>query len=192
MRERARKLAWLGQSETAAEDLTVIDVALLGRLPHQAWLGSPSAQDLAAVERALRATQAWDWRFRPLAQLSGGERQRVLLARALAVEAQVLLMDEPLANLDPPHQSDWLCVAQSLVDLGTTVVSVLHEITMALHADDMVILKNGAIAHHGACVDPATHRALEAVFDKRISIHAIDSQWVALPVAVPHIRTPFR
>lgn len=192
VRERARQLAWLGQSETAADDLTVIDVALLGRLPHQPWLGSPGAQDLAAVERALRATQAWDWRFRPLAQLSGGERQRVLLARALAVEAQVLLMDEPLANLDPPHQSDWLCVAQSLVDLGTTVVSVLHEITMALHADDMVILQNGTITHHGACADATTHRALEAVFDRRISIHAIDGQWVALPVAVPHLHAPHR
>ena len=189
-RQRARQLAWLGQSETAAEDLTVIDVALLGRLPHQPWLGSPSAQDLAAVERALQATQAWDWRFRPLSQLSGGERQRVLLARALAVEAQVLLMDEPLANLDPPHQSDWLCVAQSLVDMGTTVVSVLHEITMALHADDMVIMQAGTITHHGACTNAATHRALETVFDHRIAVHCIDSQWIALPVAVPHIRSP--
>jgi iron complex transport system ATP-binding protein len=187
-RKRACQLAWLGQSETAAEDLTVLDVALLGRLPHQPWLGSPGAHDLAAVERALRATQAWDWRLRPLSQLSGGERQRVLLARALAVEAQVLLMDEPLANLDPPHQSDWLCVAQSLVDAGTTVVSVLHEITMALHADDMVILQNGTVTHHGACADASTRSALEAVFDHRIAIHAMDGQWAALPVAVPHIR----
>jgi iron complex transport system ATP-binding protein len=187
LRQRACQLAWLGQSESAAEDLTVLDVALLGRLPHQPWLGSPSAQDLAAVERALRATQAWDWRFRPLSQLSGGERQRVLLARALAVEAQVVLMDEPLANLDPPHQSDWLCVAQSLADRGTTVVSVLHEITMALHAEDMVIMQGGAVVHHGACADVVTHHALEAVFDHRISIRTIDGQWVALPVAVPHI-----
>jgi iron complex transport system ATP-binding protein len=167
-RERARQLAWLGQNETSADDLTVWDVAMLGRLPHQAWLAPPSAADHAAVEQALRATRAWDWRQRALGQLSGGERQRVLLARALAVQAQVLLMDEPLANLDPPHQADWLDVVRALVAEGKTVVSVLHEITMALQADTMVVMAGGRITHQGACADLATHRALEDVFDGRL------------------------
>jgi iron complex transport system ATP-binding protein len=129
----------------------------------------------------LRATQAWEWRDRPLAALSGGERQRVLLARALAVEAQVLLMDEPLANLDPPHQADWLKLVRALVDEGKTVVSVLHEISFALHADDMVVMAQGRVCCHGRCDDPQTHRALEAVFDHRISILPLQGQWVALP-----------
>jgi iron complex transport system ATP-binding protein len=116
-----------------------------------------------------------------LGQLSGGERQRVLLARALAVQAQVLLMDEPLANLDPPHQADWLAVVQGLVAQGTAVISVLHEISMALHADEMVIMANGRVTHQGRCADAATHRALEDVFDRRIAIHALGAQWVALP-----------
>ncbi len=180
-RQRAQHLAWLGQNEASGDDLTVWDVAMLGRLPHQAWLSPPSAADLVAVERALRATQAWDWRARSLGQLSAGERQRVLLARALAVQAQVLLMDEPLANLDPPHQADWLSIVQMLVKQGKTVVSVLHEIGMALHADDMVVMAQGRITHRGACADPATHRALEAVFDHRIAVHALQGQWVALP-----------
>ncbi len=181
---RAQQLAWLGQSETPGDDLTVWDVAMLGRLPHQPWLAAPSDADRLAVEHALKATQAWDWRGRTLGVLSGGERQRVLLARALAVEAQVLLMDEPLANLDPPHQADWLCMVRALVDQGKTVVSVLHEISMALHADDMLIMSRGAITHQGPCADVATHRALEAVFDQRVSIHAIGAQWVALPKTV--------
>ena len=185
-RERARQLAWLGQNETSGDDLTVLDVALLGRLPHQAWLAAPNAADHTAVEQALRATQAWDWRHRTLGQLSGGERQRVLLARALAVQAQVLLMDEPLANLDPPHQADWLEVVHCLRLAGTTVVSVLHEITMALHADQMVIMAQGRVTHQGDCADVATHRALEAVFDQRITIHPLAGQWVALPKATPN------
>jgi iron complex transport system ATP-binding protein len=180
-RMRARQLAWLGQNEGSGDDLTVLDVAMLGRLPHQPWLAAPSAADHAAVEQALRATQAWDWRARTLGQLSGGERQRVLLARALAVQAQVLLMDEPLANLDPPHQADWLMVVHGLIEQGKTVVSVLHEISFALHADQMVVMDQGRVTHQGACAEGATHRALEAVFDHRIAILALDHQWVALP-----------
>jgi iron complex transport system ATP-binding protein len=180
-RKRAQQLAWLGQNESSADDMVVLDVVMLGRLPHQAWLAAPNASDMAAVERALRYTQAWDWRHRPLGQLSGGERQRVLLARALAVEAQVLLMDEPLANLDPPHQADWLCVVEALLAHGTTVVSVLHEITVALHAHDLVVMRDGRITHHGPTHDSMTHDALKRAFDNRIAIHAVAGQWVALP-----------
>ena len=180
-RDRARQLSWLGQNESSADDLTAYDVAMLGRLPHQAWLAPPSAADHAAVERALKTTQAWDWRGRPLGQLSGGERQRVLLARALAVEAEVLLMDEPLANLDPPHQTDWLLMVRSLVASGKTVVSVLHEISLALQADELVVMDKGRVTHQGVCVDAATHRALEAVFDHRITVLHLAGQWLALP-----------
>ena len=180
-RERARRLAWLGQGEQGADDLSVWDVAMLGRLPHQPWLAPPSGADRVAVEQALRATQAWDWRERPLGALSGGERQRVLLARLLAVQAEVMLMDEPLANLDPPHQADWLLLVRELVARGKTVVSVLHEIGMALHADQMVVMAQGRVHHQGACDDPATHQALEQVFDHRIAIHPLGDQWVALP-----------
>jgi iron complex transport system ATP-binding protein len=180
-RTRALHMAWLGQNESTGDDLRVWDVAMLGRLPHQSWLGATSPADHAAVEQALRATQAWDWRERALGQLSAGERQRVLLARALAVQAQVLLMDEPLANLDPPHQADWLELVRALVKQGRTVVSVLHEITMALHADTMVVMAQGRIAHHGPCADAQTHRAVEQVFDQRLAIHALAGQWVTLP-----------
>ena len=90
-------------------------------------------------------------------------------------------MDEPLANLDPPHQADWLQTVRALVAQGKTVVSVLHEISMALQADELLVMAEGRITHQGICADPATHRALEAVFDQRIAIHAIGSHWVALP-----------
>ena len=183
-RARAQQLAWLGQGgagEGSADDLLVYDVAMLGRLPHQRWLAAPSPADHAAVERALRSTQAWDWRERPLGQLSGGERQRVLLARALAVEAEVLLMDEPLANLDPPHQADWMHTVRALVADGRTVVSVLHELSMALASDQLVVMAEGRVVHNGPCDDPATHAALQQVFDQRVHIHRVADQWIALP-----------
>ena len=183
-RERARQLAWLGQNETSADDLSAWDVVMLGRLPHQDWLAPPNEQDQVAVERSMRYTQSWEWRARAVSQLSSGERQRVLLARALAVEAKVLLMDEPLANLDPPHQADWLCVVEALLAHGTTVVSVLHEISIALNANRLVVMREGRVVHHGASADPATHAALCQAFDNRIAIHPLNGQWVAL-TAIP-------
>ena len=179
--QRALQLSWLGQGEASTLDLRVWDVAMLGRMPHQSWLGAPSAQDAQMVEAALKATQSWDWRERTLGELSGGERQRVLLARAMAGNASIMLMDEPLANLDPPHQVDWLEQVYCLLAQGTTVVTVLHEIGMALHADDIVVMCEGQVVHHGAGSDAATHAAIEAVFGQRIRIHALDGQWVVLP-----------
>lgn len=180
-RECAQTLVWLGQNETAAEDLGAYDIAMLGRIPYQGWLAPPSAADHAAVEHALRTTQAWEYRTRSLGSLSGGERQRVLLARALASDAQVLLMDEPLANLDPPHQADWLAIVRALATKGTTVISVLHEISMALNADDMVIMADGRVTYEGRCADTKTHRALEAVFSHRVAVVSVADHWIALP-----------
>lgn len=184
-RERARQLAWLGQQEGGGEDLRVWDIAMLGRLPHRPWLAAPSAQDQAIVADALRAMQAWSLRERRLGELSGGERQRVLLARLLAVQAPVLLMDEPLAHLDPPHQADWLATVRALVAGGSAVVSVLHELNMALLADDILIVHAGRVVHHGLAASSDTHRALQAAFDHRIAIHPIGRHWVALPQTQP-------
>jgi iron complex transport system ATP-binding protein len=91
-----------------------------------------------------------------------------------------------LANLDPPHQVDWLEQVRCLTAQNTTVVSVLHEIGMALHADDLVVMQAGRVVHHGACNQPDTHRAVEAVFDHRIAIRALDGEWVAVPRSGTH------
>ena len=181
-RQRARQLVWMGQNEAATESFTVGAIAMLGRMPHQGWLAVATDADHSAVEQALRTTGAWEWRFRPLASLSGGERQRVLLSRALATQSDVLLFDEPLTSLDPPHQADWLRTVRELVASGKTVVSVLHEMVFALQANTLVVMAGGEIMHQGSCSDEATHRKLEVVFDHRIAVHTIAGSWVALPV----------
>lgn len=182
-RERARALAWLGQGQEVPEDLSVFDLVMLGRLPHQGWQAHASAGDLAAVRGALAAVDMAASEARALGTLSGGERQRVLLARALAVQAPVLLMDEPLLHLDPPHQALWWQQVRGLVARGGTVVSVLHELTLALQADELVVMQAGRIAHHGPCAQAATREAVEAVFDQHLVIREVDGQWVALPRA---------
>ena len=180
-RERAQRLAWMGQDEGVSDDLCVWDIAMLGRAPHQGWWGAVTVEDERIVRACLETLQVWDLRHRSLHRLSNGERQRVLLARLWAVQAEVMLMDEPLANLDPPHQVDWLRQVRALVRQGRTVVSVLHEIGMALHADSLVVMREGRVVHHGAPCDAATRQAVEEVFDQRIRILSVDGQWVVLP-----------
>ncbi|MCE4537904.1 ABC transporter ATP-binding protein [Pelomonas sp. P7] len=180
--ERARQLAWMGQQESGADDLTALDVVMLGRLPHRPWLTPPTAADRAAAEAAMQATQSWAWRDRRLGSLSGGERQRVLLARVLAVDAPLTLMDEPLAHLDPPHQADWMALVRGRAAAGHGVVSVLHELHLALQADHLVLMADGRIVHTGAPADPATHDAMKRVFGPRLHIVQIEGRWVALPL----------
>ncbi len=179
--ELARHRAWLGQQEPGSEDLRGLDVALLGRLPHQRWWQGPTAGDVQAAEQALRDSGTWALRERRLGELSGGERQRLMLARAWSVQAPLLLMDEPLAHLDPPHQADWLAQVRRHCAQGHAVVSVLHELNMALSADWLLLLREGRLVHAGAPTDEATRLALEAVFDQRVVVHAVGSRWVALP-----------
>jgi iron complex transport system ATP-binding protein len=184
-KDLSKKLAWLdqgvSQSEEFGDALSVYDTVMLGRLPHQGWLHLPSEADHITVEKVLQQTDAWHLRHRPLQQLSGGELQRVLLARLLAVDSDILLMDEPLANLDPPHQADFLKWQDNLLAQGKTLVTVLHEIHFALRADYLVMLNKGKVHFQGSSQDPKTHQALIALFDGRIRLEKLGNDWVALP-----------
>ena len=184
IKRRAQQIAWLEQA-TATPDsldfgLRVYDIAMLGRLPHQNWLSIPSTQDHLMVEQAMRQTGVWNLRERFFSQLSGGERQRVLLARLFAVQADILLMDEPIANLDPPHQADWLQWQSALSDQDKTSITVLHEIQFALQADNLILLGNKGLHHQGKSDDPLTHQALIDLFDGRIELAKLGNRWVAL------------
>jgi ABC-type cobalamin/Fe3+-siderophores transport system ATPase subunit len=184
-KDLAKKIAWLDQDSNTLEEfgdsLSVYDTVMLGRIPHQEWLHLPSKTDHIEVEQALQQTDVWHLRRRPLQQLSGGERQRVLLARLIAVDSNILLMDEPLANLDPPHQADFLKCQNHLLTQGKTLVTVLHEIHFALRADHVVMLNKGKLHFQGGSQEPETHKALIALFDKRIRLEKLGTDWVALP-----------
>ena len=179
--ERARKIAWLTQQGNTTGDLTAREIVRLGRLPHLGIVGSPAAADEDAVDRAMEEAECAAWRDRRPQQLSGGEQQRVLLARALAVEAPLLLLDEPTTHLDPPHQASLARLFRRRAATGTTVISVLHDLSLALVADRLVLLERGRVRAQGTAGDPALHAALVDTFGGAVRIQQVGDRWVAFP-----------
>lgn len=177
-RERARRLAWLAQ-DSASTDLTGGEVVSLGRFAHGGWLGTRQVEDDQAIRLAMRATGAEEWALRRLSSLSGGERQRVYLARALAVEASVLLLDEPTTHLDPPHQEDVVRLLRGQAHDGVCVVSAIHDLSLALAADQLIVIGPRGLVGHGSVADALAGDWLSTAFNTRVDIidHAGTHLW---------------
>jgi iron complex transport system ATP-binding protein len=182
---RAQQLAWLAQSAETEGELAVHDVVMLGRLPHHGWLGAPTAADQAAVRAAMQDTACSHLGTRRLSELSGGERQRVLLARALAVGAGVLLLDEPTTHLDAPHQRQLLQCLRARAQAGAAVLAVLHDLNLALAADRVLVMQAGRLVADGAPADAALRAALVDVFEGAFSIQSVATaqglRWAVVP-----------
>ncbi len=164
-RELARQMAYLAQNGTAHWPLTVERLVRLGHLPHrQSWRG-PDPQDDAVVARVLAATDVTHLRDRTIGTLSGGERVRALMARALAVEAPILLVDEPVAALDPYHQLEVMELLRRTAHGGTAVVAVLHDLTLAARfCDRLMLLRAGHVLVEGVPAAVLTAPNLAAAF----------------------------
>ncbi len=194
-RSRAQALAWLpqqGQGGQAGEggdgEMAVRDVVQLGRLPRHGLFGAPDAADAAAVAAALAETDSSAHAGRRLGSLSGGERQRALLARALAVQAGVLLLDEPTAHLDAPHQRQLLRGLVARARGGAAVAAVLHDLNLALAADRVLLLDGGRLVADGAPSDPVLQARLIQVFEQAFSIETVqvaDAARGGMPATTP-------
>ncbi|HEY0821099.1 MAG TPA: ABC transporter ATP-binding protein [Rhizobacter sp.] len=179
-RERAQRIAWLAQQGEATGELTAREVVQLGRLPQLGLFAEPGPRDHAIVARAMADAECEDWAERRLHELSGGERQRVLLARTLAVDAPILLLDEPTTDLDPPHQVALVRLFQRLAR-ERTVVSVLHDLSLALQADHLVVMRAGRVHAIGPAGDAGVHAALQEVFGHALRIERLGERFVAMP-----------
>jgi iron complex transport system ATP-binding protein len=183
IRERARRFAYLPQGHVIHWQLPVRDIVALGRYPHGATDPSRLApHDAQAIERAMLATETTALAERPVTEISGGERSRVVLARVLAVEAPVILADEPTASLDPHYQIEVMRLLRRAADAGTLVIAVTHDIGLAARfADTVLVLAQGRLVAAGPSEDALAPAVLADVF----RVDAFRGERDGKPVIVP-------
>jgi len=182
LRERARRFAYLPQGHLVHWPLPARDIVALGRYPHGATDPARlTARDADAVLRAMQATDVVELGERRVTELSGGERSRVALARVLAVEAPIILADEPIASLDPRHQLDVMKSLRTAADAGVLVIVVTHDLGLAARfADHVIVLSEGRLASQGAAADALSEDVMRDVF--RISAYRAEYQREAVIV----------
>ncbi|MFD1594771.1 ABC transporter ATP-binding protein, partial [Haloplanus litoreus] len=170
-RAASRLVATVPQSTASTFEFDVRRIVSMGRTPHVARLGSRTPADRRAVEEAMDRAAVADLADRPVTEVSGGERQRVFLARALAQDTPVLLLDEPTSDLDVNHQVRTLELVADLVDEGRTVVAAIHDLDLAArYCDELRLLAGGSIRAAGTPESVLTGSAIEAAFDARATV----------------------
>jgi iron complex transport system ATP-binding protein len=182
-RARAQLIAFVPQTPVIPIGITVLDYVLLGRTPHISYFGTEQASDLEAAGEALELLDLVRFAPRELASLSGGELQRVLLARAIAQQAPVVLLDEPNTALDIGHQQDVLDVIDRLRhERDLTVVSTMHDLTLAgLYAHRLVLLSAGRVVAEGDPATVLTEDNLERYYGARVRVIHEEGGLVVVP-----------
>ncbi len=171
--ERARKAAFVRQTTALDFDFNVTDLVLLGRMPGKRWTQPYTDEDRRRALDALAEVDLLHLRDRSATALSGGELQRVLLAQALARDAELLMLDEPTAHLDVHHQHRFLERAALRRAGGCTVVGVFHDLELAARfCDHLVALRDGCTVAAGAPAAVLTPDLLADVFRMRARVHA--------------------
>ncbi|MDR2886883.1 MAG: ABC transporter ATP-binding protein [Bacteroidales bacterium] len=168
----ARKVAYVPQSESRQAPATVFDTVLTGRKPYIGW--KPSESDLHIAARALELLDMEHLAMKRTDELSGGQRQTVMIARALAQEPEILLLDEPTANLDVRHQMEVMEVLKKLSAQGITIVIAIHDINMAFrYAGVIMMLKEGRVFSCGPR-ETVTAVMIEELYGIKASIITVD------------------
>jgi iron complex transport system ATP-binding protein len=182
LRERARRFAYLPQGHVVHWPLPARDIVALGRIPHGATDPARlTPKDAEAVQRAMQATDVVGFSERRVTELSGGERSRVALARVLAVEAPVMLADEPTASLDPRYQIDVMTNLRNAADGGMLVIVVTHDLGLAARfADTVLVLSEGRLVSTGGPAEALSEKVMSDVF--RISAYRAEHRREAVIV----------
>ncbi len=161
-RALAQKVAFVRQQAQTDFEFSAFETVLMGRNPYQHHLQNESQADWDIVEQCMKQTNTWHLRLAKPAEMSGGEMQRVMIARALAQKTPVLLMDEPVSNLDIAHQLE---IMRLLRTTDKTVVIVIHDLNLALQfCDRILLIHNGELLFHGPIAEGLTTENISTVY----------------------------
>ncbi|MBI5287465.1 MAG: ABC transporter ATP-binding protein [Chloroflexi bacterium] len=192
-RRLARRVATVAQASALPERFTAFECVLMGRTPHLSLFQSEGSRDVAAVRAAMERTGCWDLRDRLADELSGGERQRVVIARALAQEPRLLLLDEPTSHLDLQHQVETFRLVLDLCrDQDLAALAVVHDVTLAAtFADRVALMSGGRILACGPPAQVLREDLLRDVYGVavRILAHPVTGRPIAVPETV-HLAAP--
>ena len=172
-RALAQKVAFVRQQAQTDLDFSAFEIVLMGRNPYQKRLQNESKADWDIVEQCMRQTNTWHLRFAKPNQMSGGELQRVMIARALAQQTPVLLMDEPVSNLDIAHQLEIMRLLRNAKE--KTILIVIHDLNLALQfCDDLMLFHGGSLLYHGPIAGGLTPENIREVYG--VSSHAAEGR----------------
>ncbi|MGA5688202.1 ABC transporter ATP-binding protein [Cytobacillus pseudoceanisediminis] len=158
----AQELAVVSQDTPVLFDFTVKDLVMMGRTPYKKWLAADNREDFAIVEESMMLANVLHLENRTFSQLSGGEKKRVMLARALAQQANLLILDEPTNHLDIEHQYQLMDLVK---DLPITIVAALHDLNLAAgYCDELLVMNDGALYMAGTPEQVLTEETLREVF----------------------------
>ncbi len=184
-KELAKKLAYVSQNTNSDVDFNVLDYVLMGRYPYLGMFQSEGDKDLEYAQKSMELTNTWYLREKKLNEISGGERQRVVVARALTQDTPIILLDEPISQLDIHHQIELMDTLSNMVEMRRiTIVAVLHDLNIASQYSDYIMLLNdGKLVKNGKPEEVLTKEVILEVYNMEVQV--LQNPETGKPLIIP-------